>query len=160
MSGKKYLKAINFDLDTKKLKLYYPNSNYRQAYRDIKKFLENNGFKHRQFSGYISQTPMSHTQITFIIKALGSKYSWLSKCVRRFDVTNIGKEHDMMKYINGNSTKAIGLSINKNSPLANKSDEPKKSSLLKKLDEKKAEIKKSEKAVNLSNTKNKNNIEI
>lgn len=156
----KCLKAINFDLDTKKLKLYYPSSNYRQAYRDIKKYLENNGFKHRQFSGYISKTSMKHKDIVDIVATLDIKFSWFSKCVRRFDVTNIGKEHDMMKYINGNSTKAIGLSINKNSPLANKSDEPKKSSLLKKLDEKKAEIKKSEKAVNLSNTKNKNNIEI
>ncbi len=153
-------KAINFDFDTKKLKQYYPKSNYRQAYKDIKKVLLSNGFKHRQFSGYVSEKPLSDTYMIKLVKALGSKYSWFSKCVRRFDVTNIGKEHDMMKYINGNSTKAIGLSINKNSPLANKSDEPKKSSLLKKLDEKKVEVKKSEKAVNLSNTKNKNNIEI
>lgn len=47
-------KAINFDLDTANLKKYYPQKNYRQAYRDIKDFMVNNGFKHRQWSGYIS----------------------------------------------------------------------------------------------------------
>ena len=35
---RKYYKAINFDLDTNRLKEYYPR--YQQAYKDILKFLK------------------------------------------------------------------------------------------------------------------------
>jgi len=52
-------KSLNFDLNIKKLKEHYPNSNYTEAYNDIKKFLTNNGFEHRQGSGYISKEEMS-----------------------------------------------------------------------------------------------------
>lgn len=153
-------KAINFDLDTKKLRQFYPCPNYRQAYKDIKKFLENNGFKHRQFSGYISQTALSDTQIIKIVKSLQSKFLWFSKCARRFDVTDVGKEYDMMKYIsNCNNVKIKDQCNEKNSPMANNSNEQKKISLLKKLDEKKTEADISEKSVNLA-IKNKNDIEI
>ena len=42
----KTTKAVNFDLDTKALKIYYPGKHYRQAYRDIRKFMLDNGFTH------------------------------------------------------------------------------------------------------------------
>ena len=152
-------KAINFDLDTKKLKQHYPNRNYRQAYKDIKSFLENNGFKHRQFSGYISNTEISDTKMIKIVNSLQYKFSWFGKCVRRFDVTDIGKEYDMTKYINTDNTKSRHLDIDKNSPMANKQNEPQKHSLLKKLDEKQAEIDSNQTLKNLSINKNKDNIE-
>lgn len=37
-------KAINFDLDTRALKEFYPGKDYRAAYGEIKAFMENNGF--------------------------------------------------------------------------------------------------------------------
>ena len=37
-------RAINFDLDTKALKEFYPGKDYRAAYGEIKNFMENNGF--------------------------------------------------------------------------------------------------------------------
>lgn len=157
--NKKCLKAINFDLDTKKLKQYYPNKNYRQAYKDIKKFLVNNGFKHRQFSGYMSQVPMGQHEAAYIISTLADQYPWLSKCARRFDVTDIGKEHDMMKYIN---TVQNEKTLIRNSPVANKSESQQnqqKKSLLQRLDEKKLEVAKSEKSLEIGKSKN-NDIEI
>lgn len=36
----KCIKAINFDLDTKKLKEYYPSKHWRKAYGDLKKFFK------------------------------------------------------------------------------------------------------------------------
>ena len=50
----KTLKALNFDLDTENLKRYYPSSDYHKAYFDIKQFMIQNGFEHRQGSGYVS----------------------------------------------------------------------------------------------------------
>ena len=51
MAGKQY-KAFNFDLSVRALQENYPGTNYRQAYQDIRQFLEDNGFEHRQGSGY------------------------------------------------------------------------------------------------------------
>ena len=52
-------KAINFDLDTKVLKEIYCKSKnpleYLKAYKEIKGFMKENGFSHRQWSGYISK---------------------------------------------------------------------------------------------------------
>lgn len=57
-------KAINFDLDTKKLREFHPKG-ITQAYTDIRNFLESMGFEH----------------------------DWLSKCVKEIDVTDVGKKY-------------------------------------------------------------------
>lgn len=88
-------KALNFDLDTKALKQYYPNKNYRQAYKDVKRFLLNNGFEHRQWSGYTSIKPMTDGTIRAKMLKLKKALPWISKCVNRFDVTDIGEQHDL-----------------------------------------------------------------
>lgn len=38
-------KQIAFDLDTNYLKIYYPTEHWNHAYRDMKRFMTNNGFK-------------------------------------------------------------------------------------------------------------------
>jgi len=65
-------KSLNFDLDTKKLKEHYPNKNYTEAYNDIKKFLLQNGFEHRQGSGYISENDMSSQEVAVIIENISN----------------------------------------------------------------------------------------
>lgn len=94
--AKKCKKAFNFDLDTQKLKDFYPGKNYRDGYRDICKFLEANGFEHRQWSGYVSKTAMSNLQINKLVERSINALPWLKKCVNRFDVTDIGEQHDLM----------------------------------------------------------------
>lgn len=96
---KKYKKAINFDLDTKTLQKIFQSKNpfvYMEGYRQIGIFLKSNGFKHRQWSGYISKEPMSNTEITGIVRKLNKSLPWLKQCVRKFDVTNIGETFDLM----------------------------------------------------------------
>lgn len=88
-------KALNFDLDTNALKQYYPSPHYRQAYRDISRFLQTNGFEHRQWSGYRSLQAMSDAEITLLVTRLNARFPWLSKCINRFDVTNIGRNYDL-----------------------------------------------------------------
>ncbi len=46
-------KAVNFDLNDNLLKKYYPSKSYKNAWRDIKKFLLKSNFAHRQYSGYV-----------------------------------------------------------------------------------------------------------
>ena len=58
---RKYYKAINFDLDTKKLKNFYQR--YQQAYADLYKFFKENSFSHRQGSGYVSDEKLTSADI-------------------------------------------------------------------------------------------------
>lgn len=104
---KSCLKAVNFDLDTKQLKSLYLNNrslSYLKAYKQIGTFLKSRGFVHRQWSGYISRDKLSHMDIYNIITDLDKTFPWLSKCVTKFDVTDIGEQHDLM-YIFQKSSK-------------------------------------------------------
>lgn len=102
MSGK-IRKAINFDLDTNALKQVYCKTNNPferlKAYGEIKKFMKENGFIHKQWSGYISKEPLSKTQVDKLIKKMVNEFDWFAKCVNKFDVTNIGNQYDMTKRI-------------------------------------------------------------
>ena len=93
-----FRKAIHFDLDTNELKKIYKTNNpfvYLDAYKKIGKFLKSNGFTHRQWSGYISNREMSDVKISMIVHDLNNTFPWLKKCVRKFDVTNIGESFDL-----------------------------------------------------------------
>lgn len=96
-------KALNFDLDTKALKTYYCKTNnpleVLGAYREIKKFLEQSGFSHRQWSGYTSDEPMTSGEVSFVITELSKQKPWFPECVRKCDVTDIGEQHDLMNVI-------------------------------------------------------------
>jgi cell filamentation protein len=95
MSLHKRYKAINFDLDTECLRKLFGESGRRKAYSDIGHFLMKNGFEHRQGSGYRSFDAMTTARIIDVVVGLYSKLKWLSNCVQKLDVTNIGTEYDM-----------------------------------------------------------------
>ncbi|MGX3097991.1 VapD family protein [Helicobacter sp. 23-1046] len=86
-TDEKHIKCINFDLDTKQLREIFPDST-REPYILIKKFFEDKGFGHRQYSGYISKEPLSEYQIYRIIEELAKKFTWLRKCMQEFDISN------------------------------------------------------------------------
>lgn len=86
-------KAINFDLSTNELKKHFKNT--AEAYNQIKDFMLQNGFEHRQYSGYVSKEPLEDYEITNLVVKLKNKFSWLYPCTQRFDVTDIGEQHDL-----------------------------------------------------------------
>ncbi len=92
-------KALNFDLNDSLLRKYYPSKNYKKGWSDLKKYFINNGFKHRQYSGYVSKYPISMAEVVQVIKKLSSNYIWLKYCVKEFDVTIVSDEYSMKSYI-------------------------------------------------------------
>ena len=92
-------KAINFDLNNNLLKQYYPSKNYKKAWKDINKYLENNDFIHRQYSGYVSKTGISMAEVGNIIGKMSRKWTWLNKCVMVFDVTIVSDEYSFISRI-------------------------------------------------------------
>ena len=92
-------KAINFDLNNNLLKRYYPSKNYKRGWRDIKRYLENNNFIHRQYSGYVSIECMSMAYVIQHITEMSLLYQWLQYCVKEFDVTIVSDEYSLKRYI-------------------------------------------------------------
>lgn len=89
-----FRKAINFDLSTKALKERF-GENTASAYVQIKAFMLENGFEHRQYSGYASKEVMDNFKIEIITKKLSKKFPWLSSCIQEFDVTDIGEQYSL-----------------------------------------------------------------
>ena len=86
-------KAINFDLSTNELKKHFKDT--REPYIKIKTFMLENGFEHRQYSGYASKEPMDDKAISLLAEKLNEEFSWLSSCIQEFDVTDIGEQYSL-----------------------------------------------------------------
>ena len=86
-------KAINFDLSTNELKKHFKNT--AEAYNQIKDFMLRNSFEHRQYSGYVSKEPLEDYEVTDLATKLKNQFSWLYPCTQKFDVTDIGEQHDL-----------------------------------------------------------------
>lgn len=98
MEHKRY-KALNFDLDTHQLQVYYPGRNYRQAYDDLRSFLGQHDFSHRQGSGYISDIKLGTADIYDLIEQLKQQCPWLPFCINKIDVTNVGRQHELVSIL-------------------------------------------------------------
>jgi virulence-associated protein VapD len=96
---RKQYKAINFDLVTKHLNSVFGEAKRGNAYSLIRSFLEKNGFEHRQWSGYRSKDTMTYTEVLDICTRLFIELPWLGNCAGKYDVTNIGREFDMLEII-------------------------------------------------------------
>ncbi|BAM32639.1 virulence associated protein D [Helicobacter cinaedi] len=117
-------KALNFDLSTNELKKHFNST--AEAYSQIKIFMIENGFEHRQYSGYISKEPMNEREITKLVRKLNKQLSWLSTCVLNFDVTDIGEQHDLTHLLTGKKSKIAEFEI------SNESNEAKKTNRIRK----------------------------
>ena len=95
MMDTKCRRAINFDLSEELLHLHYPKS-IKNAWKEVGRYLKDNGFKHRQYSGYISKEEMKDSQLLAIIGDMWKCLPWLEYCATKFDVTNIGEIYDLL----------------------------------------------------------------
>lgn len=100
-------KAINFDLDTNKMKEL---KLYPKGYRTLGASLKKHGFEHRQGSGYISKERIDSIMVARIIESVTKEQVWLAECVRKIDVTDIGRQHDLTATVRELSEATNGLS--------------------------------------------------
>lgn len=94
--------AFHFDLAEARLKECYPSGSaagYKQAWADIRSFLEANGFTHTQYSGYESVAPMSYFDAYDILKILSREFSWFLPCAQGATLTEIGERYDVLEYL-------------------------------------------------------------
>lgn len=106
----KVRKMINFDLDTEKYKDIMKKESASPAYYQIRHFMENNNFLHRQGSCYVSTIKMDDADIFATINIMAKKFSWLNECVKECDVTDITKRTPLKDVIREASN--IGMEKN------------------------------------------------
>ncbi len=94
---KDFRKGVYFDLDTKEMSKYIKNIS--QGYCDVEKSFKKLGFEHRQGSGYISLDKMSRPEFADRLRKVVQENAWLTKCVKKIDVTDIGKEFDTTNFV-------------------------------------------------------------
>lgn len=100
---KSYRKQIAFDLSQQALAQNYPKPAgttdprfFKRAYGDISRFMEHNGFEHRQYSVYVSKESLTGFDVRLLVNDLACEMPWLAQCVEQIDVTNIIKEHSLL----------------------------------------------------------------
>ena len=107
-------KQITFDLSQKALRERYPNPNnssnptfYLKAYKDIARFMKNNGFEHRQFSVYNSTLPLTAHDVMRLMRKLAAAFPWLYACTNEIDVTDIRKQYSLKETLGAATNEMI-----------------------------------------------------
>ena len=84
--------AIAFDLDTDSLKREYHNESYGNAYGDIQRRLEAEGFTWMQGSLYYGNKGTDPVKCVLVIQRLANELPWFGKCIRHSDAANRGEQ--------------------------------------------------------------------
>lgn len=95
-----YKKQFAFDLYAdKESPIYEHFESLPGAYNAIETYMEKHNFNHRQGSVYVSNECMTDKDIRRFLLDMCEKLPWLAQCSKSFDVTNIGKQQDMLQAI-------------------------------------------------------------
>ncbi|KQT82207.1 virulence factor [Aurantimonas sp. Leaf443] len=88
--------AIAFDFDTEILERLYPNPSWRNAYSDVRTFLEENGFEHRQGSVYFGDPELSAPECIAIVEDMADEFAWFTASLKDIRMLRIEENNDLM----------------------------------------------------------------
>lgn len=91
--------AVLFDLDTICLNDNYGGNAYNNAYKDIKKYMLENGFIWKQGSVYFGSEKIDAVTCVILIQKLAKLYPWFSTCVKDVRMLRIEENNDLMPAI-------------------------------------------------------------
>ena len=97
--------AIAFDLDTDTLKDLYPSSAWNNAYADIRRFLEDNGFDHKQGSVYFGNDTIDAVSCVLVAQQLSDEFDWFQPAVKDIRMLRIEDNNDLMSAISRRSAR-------------------------------------------------------
>lgn len=87
--------AIAFDLDKSACMKYYPGADWRSAYADIRRIMEEHGFWGQQGSLYYSSHGKTVTVVKVILE-LQRKHPWFRSVVRDLRMLRIEEQDDLL----------------------------------------------------------------
>jgi len=88
--------AIVFDFDTATLEQLYPNAFWRNAYTDVRSFLQARGFEWMQGSTYFGDQTVDAVRCVRAVQKLSAKYPWFKSAVRDIRMLRIEENNDLM----------------------------------------------------------------
>lgn len=93
--------AVTFDIDTSCLGDSYHNDLSINAYGDIRKFMETNGFTWQQGSVYFGKETINAVTCVMAVQKLALAYPWFVACVKDVRMLRIEENNDLMPAIRG-----------------------------------------------------------
>ncbi len=88
--------AIAFDFDTEVIERLYPNGSWRNAYVDVRSFLKESGFEHRQGSVYFGEPSLTATECIAIVEDMADEFSWFTPSLKDIRMLRIEENNDLM----------------------------------------------------------------
>jgi virulence-associated protein VapD len=88
--------AITFDFDTETLEQLYPGDSWRNAYTDVRRFLEKAGFENKQGSVYFALEDIDATEFISVAQDLAEEYDWFVPSLRDIRMLRIEENNDLM----------------------------------------------------------------
>ena len=96
-------KEITFDLSHDALRRHYPRGEtaqdpqfFKRAYKDIRRFMEANGFERQQNSVYVSRSGLTALDVAVLTQKMAEQLPWLRMCVKEITTTSIGARHSLL----------------------------------------------------------------
>ncbi len=101
-------KEITFDLSQEALRQHYPRKEtaqdpqfFKRAYKDIRRFMDANGFDRRQYSVYVSRSELTALDVAVLTQRMAEQLPWLRLCVKEITAANIGARHSLLGLLRG-----------------------------------------------------------
>lgn len=91
--------AIVFDLDKNSLEEVYPGNSWRNAYTEIRNFLNRRGFEWQQGSTYFGNETVDAVSCVLVVQDLSDEFSWFSAAVRDLRMLRIEENNDLMPVV-------------------------------------------------------------
>lgn len=88
--------AISFDLDTAVLEETYQNESWRNAYSDVRKALEGQGFARIQGAVYFGDESVDAVTCVLAVQSLATSFDWFAPAVRDIRMLRIEDNNDLM----------------------------------------------------------------
>lgn len=97
-------KQISFDIDTNVAKQILGEQHYTKVYKDIRKFMEKEGWKHIEGSVYMSGRSMNNADISYMLLDIKSQYPYLEKCIKEIHQADVSNVHSLNQYFSYDGT--------------------------------------------------------
>lgn len=88
--------AITFDLDTQILEELYPTASWKNAYSDIRGFLDARGFDHVQGSVYFGRQEIDVVSCVIAAQELAVAFDWFQPSVKDIRMLRIEENNDLL----------------------------------------------------------------
>jgi virulence-associated protein VapD/uncharacterized protein (DUF433 family) len=95
IEGPRPIYGVTFDLDAETLQALYPGELWEHAYVDARRFLEANGFKHKQGSLYFGTDAIDPVSCVVTVQQLADTFDWFRSAVRDLRMLRIEDDIDL-----------------------------------------------------------------